>query len=318
MNKNEIVKVVNRTAHKVLFKAKKYSPEILTGVGILGGIGSAVLACKATTKIDEVLDPAKDTIQKIHDVQDGIITVPEGSYTADDAKKDLAITYLKTGVAVVKLYAPSIILGGLSITSILAAHNIIHKRNAALAAAYTALDGTFKTYRNRVKERYGEEIEKEIRYGKTIDEIEVTELDEKGKEKTSKEQVASYAIGADDFNKVFDKHNADGSMNDNFTNDPYHNLAFLKAQQAYANYKLQADGYLLLNEVYKMLGMPETKAGMVVGWIYNEKNPVGDNYVDFGLYDGDECTAVDFKGLGLVAQPIPLDFNVDGDIYSRL
>jgi hypothetical protein len=57
---------------------------------------------------------------------------------------------------------------------------------------------------------------------------------------------------------------------------------------------------------------------MVAGWIYDENNPIGDNYVDFGLYDGNECTAVDFKGLGLVAQPIPLDFNVDGNIYDRM
>jgi hypothetical protein len=319
MNKNEIMKTVNRVAHKALFKVKKYSPEILMTTGIIGGVASAVLACKATIKLDEVLEPAKNTIDQIHGVKDGTITIaPDAEYTEEDARKDLMITYVQAGVGVVKLYAPSIILGALSITSILAAHNIIRKRNVALTAAYAALDETFKTYRGRVKDRYGEEIEKQIRYGTTVDEIEVTETDEKGKTKTKKEKVESYDISANDYNRVFDQHNPDGSVNPNWTYDPYHNLNFLKAQQNYANHRLQADGYLLLNDVYDMLGFPQTKPGMVVGWIYDEKNPVGDNYIDFGLYDNGECTAVDFKGLGIQAKPIPLDFNVDGDIYSRM
>jgi hypothetical protein len=319
MKKEEIITSVNRFAHKSAFKIKKYSPEILLVTGIVTGAASMVLACKATLKVNEVLEPAKDTVDKIHGVVDGEIEIAaEAEYTKADARKDLALTYVQTGGQLLKLYGPSIILSGLSVTCILASYNIINKRNVALTAAYAALDGTFKTYRERVKDRYGEEVERQIRMGTTVDEIEVTELDAKGKEKTTKQKVESYDISSNDYAKVFDKYREDGTLNGNWTTDPYHNLSFLKAQEAWATYKLQADGYLLLNDVYESIGLEPTKAGMVVGWIYDEKNPVGDNYVDFGLYDGDECTAVDFKGLGLVAKPIPLDFNVDGNIYSRM
>lgn len=319
MKKDEIIKSVNRFAHKVVFKTKKHSPEILIGVGIVSGVASTIMACRSTTKINDILDPAQDTINKIHGVQNGEIAIADDAeYTVEDARKDLVITYVQTGVKLAGLYAPTIILGTISVTSILAAYGIIRKRTAALTAAYAALDNTFKTYRNRVKERYGEEVERQIRYGTTVDEIEVTELDAKGKEKTTKQKVESYDISATDYAKVFDKYNENGEINPNWTPDPYHNLSFLKAQQSWATYKLQADGYLLLNDVYDALGFEPTKAGMVVGWIYDEKNPVGDNYVDFGLYDNGECTAVDFKGLGITAKPIPLDFNVDGDIYSRM
>jgi hypothetical protein len=287
--------------------------------GIVGGIASAVLACKATTKIDEVIEEEKMTLEKIHGVQDGTIKLKEGAvYTDEDARKEIVITYGKMAGKMLKLYGPSLILGTLSVTSILASNNIIRKRSAAISAAYAALDTTFNAYRDRVRERYGEEVENDIRFGKKVEEIATVEVDEKGKENTSIEQVVSYDVSPDDYNKLFQKYNDDGNINDNWTNDPYHNLAFLKAQEHMASDRLRANGYLLLNDVYESLGLPKTKAGMVVGWIYNEKNPVGDNYVDFGLYEDGECTAVDFKGLGLVAQPIPLDFNVDGNIYDRM
>ena len=88
-----------------------------------------------------------------------------------------------------------------------------------------------------------------------------------------------------------------------FERNGYCNLMFLKGQQELANLKLRTQRYLLLNEVYEMLGMKPTKAGAVVGWLYDEKNPTGDNYVDFGIQD-------------IVDQQILLDFNVDGYILD--
>ena len=83
-----------------------------------------------------------------------------------------------------------------------------------------------------------------------------------------------------------------------------------------ANQKLQTQGYLFLNDVYKMLGFKPTKAGHVVGWIYDEKHPIGDNYVDFGIYDiENEATRRFMNGL---EQNVILDFNVDGNIYDLL
>ena len=98
-----------------------------------------------------------------------------------------------------------------------------------------------------------------------------------------------------------------------WTNDATSNKFFLMHQQHYANEKLKARGYLFLNEVYEMLGIPRTKAGQVVGWIYDKDNPVGDNFVDFGLLD---TRNTDFIN-GYEASVL-LDFNPDGDILDRM
>lgn len=98
-----------------------------------------------------------------------------------------------------------------------------------------------------------------------------------------------------------------------WSKDPECNKFFLLRQQDYANEKLKQRGYLFLNEVYDMLGVPRTKAGQVVGWIFDPKNPVGDNYVDFGLFD--PCNENFINGY---EKSVLLDFNPDGNILDRM
>lgn len=95
--------------------------------------------------------------------------------------------------------------------------------------------------------------------------------------------------------------------------DPESNRYFLMMQQNYANEKLRNRGYLFLNEVYDMIGIPRTKAGQVVGWLYNERNPVGDNFVDFGIYEDRNAEFVNGY-----TDRVLLDFNVDGNILEAL
>ena len=59
LNMNNLVENATRTMHKVGFKLKKHSPEILVVTGVIGTVASAVMACKATTKLSEVMDNAK-------------------------------------------------------------------------------------------------------------------------------------------------------------------------------------------------------------------------------------------------------------------
>ena len=212
----------------------------------------------------------------------------------------------------VKLYAPAVILGTVSITAILAGHNILRKRNVALAAAYATVDKGFKEYRGRVIERFGEELDKELKYNiraKDVEEVKVNE--ETGKEEISKKTVNVADPNAySDYARFFD----DGCTG--WTKDPEYNLMFLKDQQRYANDRLQSKGSLFLNEVYDMLGIPRTKAGACVGWIYDEKNPVGDNFVDFGIYDMYNERKRDF--VNGYERTILLDFNVDGNILDLI
>ena len=234
-----------------------------------------------------------------------------GEYTKDDGKKDLAIVYVQTTVKFVKLYAPAVILGSLSIACLLTSHNILRKRNVALAAAYATIDRGFKEYRNRVIERFGEDVDHELKYNVTSKKFEEVVVDEKGKEKkvTKTVNIADPNLHSD-YARFFDEGSA------YWEKDAEYNLTFLRAQQQYANDKLRANGHLFLNEVYDMLDIKKTKAGQIVGWIYDDKNPIGDNYVDFGMYVTDREKTRDF--VNGYERVILLDFNVDGDILDRM
>lgn len=309
MNKQTLI----RTTNKIGLILKKNSPKILMGVGIAGSVVSTVLACKATLKVKDILDEKNETVEQIHNcVEDEIV-----DYNEEDKKKDLTILYAQTGVKLAKLYLPSIALGALSIASIISGYKILNKRNVALAAAYTVVDKGFKNYRKNVVERFGEEVDRELRHNIKAKQIEEKYIDKDGNEKTRKKKVYEIAEdkkpgeGISEYAKFFDEWNTD-----EHSKDPEYNLMFLRKQQDYANEVLKHQGYLFLNEVYDMLGIPRTQAGQVVGWIYDENNPTGDNYVDFGIYDLHDQQKRDFVN-GL-ERNILLDFNVDGVIYDKI
>lgn len=313
MKKDEIITKVNRTFGKVGFTLKKRSPEILAVTGTIGVVTSAVIACRATTKLSVILDKSKKEVELIKFAAENPDQLGEEvEYTKEDGKHDLRVSYANTAVKIVKLYAPSVILGTLSITAMLTSNNILRKRNIALAAAYTAVDKGFKEYRSRVVDRFGEEMDRELRYNLKSKEIEETVVDEKtGKEKTVKKTVnvidpTQYSVYA----RFYD----DGC--NGWTKNPEDNLYFLKCQENYANDLLKTRGHLFLNEVYDMLGIPRTQAGQMVGWIYDEKNPVGDNFVDFGILDLYDERKRDF--VNGHERVILLDFNVDGEIFKML
>lgn len=296
-----------KTYKKVELKAIKHSPEILAGVGVVGVVGSLVMACKATTKLSDVLEESKEQLDKIKEV--AADPAYEEKYSQDDAKKDTTITYVQTAMKVTKLYAPSVILCASSLGCLLASNNILKKRNAALSAAYMTVDKSFKEYRKRVADRFGEEVEKEIRYNIKAEEI--TKVDEDGNEVTETVKVMN---GTDDPNSYSDYARFFDESCAAWQNDAEYNLTFLKAQQQYANDLLKARGRLFLNEVYRMLGIDETKAGQVVGWVYNPDNPTGDNFVDFGIYNMQRERVRAF--VNGYEPNILLDFNVDGVIWN--
>jgi hypothetical protein len=310
MSKFDFINNITRTFHKANFQLKVHSPEILLAAGIVGTVASAVMACKATTKVNDILEKKKAEVEKVHQVlEDENIT--EEQYSVEDSKKDLTIIYAKTGLDFVKLYAPSVILGALSITSILAGHNILRQRNVALAAAYTAIDTGFKEYRNRVVERFGQELDKELRYNIKAEEVDEIVVNEDGTQ-----QVVKRTVNVADPNVYSDYARFFDCGNIGWTNDPTYNLMFVKNQQNYANDLLHSRGYLFLNEVYDMFGIPRTKAGQIVGWIYDEKNPTGDNFVDFGIFNTNNPRTRDF--VNGFEKSVLMDFNVDGPILDRI
>jgi len=312
MKREDMFKKVSGAVNKAGYKLKKHSPEILVVAGVIGTVASAVMACRATTKIGEILDEYNETLDAIHKYSENPETIPENmDYSPDDVKKDLAVTYVQTGLKIAKLYAPSIVLGGLSISAMLVSNNILRKRNVALAAAYATVDKGFKEYRERVVERFGEAVDHELRYNIKAKEIEETVVDGKGKEKTVKKKVNVADINEySDYARWFD------SSNPNWEETPDYNLMFLKAQQKYANDKLVAEGRLFLNDVYDALGIPRTKAGQIVGWVYDPSNPDIDSLVDFGIFDCYKENARNF--VNGVEPAILLDFNCDGNVWDSM
>lgn len=303
-NKTEIMKSVNGVTSKAVMKLKKHSPEILVVAGIAGTVVSAVLACKATTKVAEILDETKGTLDTIHDgMETGAINGQE--YTTEDGKKDTVVVYAQTGMKLAKLYGPAIILGTLSIASILASNNILRKRNVALGAAYAAIDKSFKEYRGRVIERFGEQVDTELKYGIKAKKFEEIEVDpETGKEKKVKKtvMVADPNLQSD-YAVYFD------SKSRNYETNPDYNRMFLKAQQAFANDKLQTRGHLFLNEVLDDLDLPRTPAGQIVGW--TKDGP--DGYVNFRIVEVERETED-----GRHEPTLLLDFNVEGNIWEKM
>lgn len=313
MNKMNILSKVNGSINRIGFKAKKHSPEILVVAGIAGIITSTVMACRATTKIEKILDTTKEKVDMIHDAVEKQVVNGE-EYTKKDAGKDLAKVYVKTGVEFVKVYGPSITLGTLSVLSILKGHGILRKRYMSVAAAYTAVDKSFKEYRNRVVERFGEGLDRELRYNIKAETVEETVVDEEtGKKKKVKNTVeyvdgnlSDYSPYARFFDETSEEYEED---------DPEYNLMFLLKIQKWANDLLRSKKIVFLNEVYRMLGLPETKAGQIVGWRWDPDKTDIDNYIDFGIFKTYRPNRRFVNGLESV---LLMDFNVDGNVWETM
>jgi hypothetical protein len=290
---------------KISMKVRKKSPTIFIVAGAAGVVGTIVLASSATLKASKVVSDSKADIDKIHKASESGVTEADETYTPEDLKKDLTIVYAQTGVKLAKLYLPTIILGGLSLSSIIASNSILSKRNAALGAAYAVIDKSYKEYRNRVIERFGQDVDAEMKYGVVHTKFDDTEIDlETGKKKKVKRSVL---VGdpniQSDYAVYFD------SKSRNYETNQDYNMMFLRAQQAYANDLLTARGHIFLNEVLDNLDLPRTQAGQIVGW--TKDGP--DGYVNFRILevarkreDGDYESA------------ILLDFNVEGNIWDKM
>ena len=304
--KQEIINKATRLLSSTQYQIKKHSPEILMVAGIAGTIVGTVLACKATTKVSEIIEEKNKNVEDVHTC----LEEKPNEYTEEDSKKDLTIIYAQTGVKLFKLYAPAIGVMALSFASIIAGHKVLKKRNIAIAAAYAAIDKGFKQYRKNVIEKFGEDIDQQMRFGLKSKEIKKKDKDGKTVKETEYyiDPDANPLDNISEYARFFD------AASSNFAKDPEYNMMFLRRQQDYANEMLKSRGHLFLNEVYDLLDIPRSKAGQVVGWVYDKNgNTKGDNYVDFGLYRNDQGTRRFVNGL---EYNILLDFNVDGVIYD--
>ncbi len=274
---------ITRTISRNILVFKKQSPHIFFAAGVIGSITSTVMACRATLKLEAALDEIRQDLDNVNDIK-------EGTHHAYD--KDIAYIYVKGGIQIAKLYGPAVIVGAASITALTGSHVQMTRRNAALMAAYAAVQRAYEDYRDRVRERLGDEEELEIYHAAKKNKLD-------GKEITvaDPDKWGAYAKFFDEYNK-------------NWKKDPELNRLFVQCIQNYCNQRLKGHGHVFLNEVYEWLGFDHTSAGAVVGWVIND---VGDNFVDFGVYEAHNALFVTGSEASVL-----LDFNVDGVIYDKI
>lgn len=327
MNFKSIGKIVKNSAKYAGAFISKNSPTILTIIGATGIVTAAVIACKSTVKKNDILEPINDEI-----VNEKELYESDNEHSEEEAKlyrKTIFDLYLKKGKEIVKLYAPSVIIGVASIGCFCASNHILNKRYSACIAACTTTERLFSDYRKRVVEDLGKEADKKYRYGiKTVEE-EVPVLDKKGNPKLDKDGNPKTEKKT---TKYVDRNKIDydfSALFDEITTkqwDPNYeyNLYYLRNMQQHANELLKSRGYLFLNEIKQLLGLKIDEAGQDVGWIYIKDNPNGDNYVDFGL---DEVVVIN-QITGYTSTPaehmspennaVLLTFNCDGYIKDKI
>lgn len=301
MNALAVKSIATRTLGSASLFLKANGPHIMVGVGTVGTVISAVLACKATLKLEEIKAETKEAYDQLEDGRKryDLETYPEESY-----KQDVIVVSVQGAIKIVKLYLPSALLMAASLGLIIGGHYVLAKRTAAAVAAYKTLDAAFRRYKDMIQEELGEESEKEIELKalkKAIKEV-----------NDSEEGEHEYIYGAcpSPYGRWFDKNCS------SWRGDPVLNRFYLTAQQNYMNELLHGKGHLVLNTVYDALGYEETDYGAIVGWL--SKGDGADGFVDFGfLLNNDDDWEKWIADNGRDA-PILLDFNVDGVIYNYI
>ena len=299
MNIKALRNVVTSKVGRQVLTVQKHSPRLLFAAGIVGIGATVFFACKATLKVEDLLEDhahAKEMIDRATEDE-------RVEYTEENRRKDIILLHMRTSGKVFKLYAPAIVLGVLTVAALTGSHNTLNRRNVALTAAYAALEKGFREYRDRLINEYGEDKDREFRYGARTQEI-IEETD-KGPKTTLVKRVD--VNGASVYARFFDE------VSPNWTRTPEYNFLFVRCQQNYANDLLRSRGHVFLNEVYDMLGLERSKEGAVVGWVLDGN---GDGFIDFGVFSGSEWMGQLFVNGN--ERSVLLDFNVDGVIYDKI
>jgi hypothetical protein len=286
---------VSRSIARKILITQKNSPRLMFAAGIVGvGVGT-IMACRATLKLESAVDEITHDIKSVKSLRGS-----KGGYPVEESGRDLAYVYLKGATKLTKLYAPSVIVYGVSISALTGAHVTLTRRNASLTAAYALVSKSFSEYRDRVRGELGDDRELDIYHAASL--VELPSNDPKSKKGelvkvSDPNKFSPYARFFDEYSR-------------NWVKNPELNRLWVQSQQNYLNQLLQVRGHVLLNEAYDALGVDRSSAGCVVGWL---RDGDGDHYIDFGMFEARNANFINgFE------RSILLDFNVDGVIYDKI
>lgn len=244
--------LVNRTK---LF-CKRNASTILTTVGGVGVVSTAVLAVKATPK--------------------ALVSLANA-----EAEKGEDLTKLEVARAAGPAYIPAVLTGAATIACIFGANALNKRQQASLMSAYALLDNSYKEYKKKLIELYGEEADTNIRNAVAKDHYEDSDVDK----------------DADDGTQLF---------YDEYSNRYFRatNETILSAEYA-LNKTLVEDCYATLNKLYELFGLPKTEYGEHVGWSSAQMfDMYWSSWIDFWhenmeLEDGTKCYRI------LFTEPVP-------------
>ena len=282
---------------------KPHLPEIMVGVGTISVVGGAFLACKATLTVDAVFEEHTKQLEHINDLASKL---PVEKYDSKAMRRDKTSVYAATAGALTKKYAPAIglFVGGFGL--IFGGFGMIRTWHTAACAAFAAMDEKFATYRGRVVQELGSEVDKKLLNGERIvEKVETTITDDDGNEKTvEKEGVIEVNPTLDDFTRVFDYRSS------KWENSPLLDENFLYNQQKVWTLDLQSGrrNYLYIEKLCDALGLPEDERRKIDNWYgYTRKTGVAVDFriEPFIIWDDDE------KQFPLVTV-LPVEYNENG------
>lgn len=304
---------IKRAFKSVELSLKKAVPDIMLVLGIGLSAAAAFEFCKHTPEAEPVVD---EFLTKVDEFNEACQTKePMGRSYA----REIAVEATKNvSVGLTKAYWKPVLMWTTSTGLIIGSHTILKSRNVALAALATGLGTELRTLHSRIIERYGEQVDYELKHGIIKKEIEETHIDEaSGSEVVENKQIQCIDYNGTGGLSIYARFFDDSCRP--YRKDPEYNLEYLKRMEAECNRILREEGVLFLNEVYDKLDMKKTRAGQKVGWRYYkhaEDNLYGDNYVSFGIHNVHRAANRDFvNGYESV---ILLDFNVDGEVIDAL
>ena len=246
---------MDKLLHRAELFCRRNASTILTCIGGAGVVATSVMAVRATPKALRLLEEAKQ-------------------------EKGEELTKLESVRAAGPVYIPSILVGASTIACIFGANMLNQHKQAALMSAYALLDSSYKDYKNKVEELYGEGANEEVRTEIAKDKYEDVDISIEGDKQLFYDEFSG---------RYFESTMAD----------------VLRAEYG-INKQIAEWGSAYLNDFYEMLDIPTMDYGDHLGWsacgLYEM---YWNQWLDFGhdkfvLDDGLECVILTF-----FQEPIP-------------
>lgn len=206
---------MNKLVHQSKLFLSKNAPTILTCIGGVGVIVTSVMAVKATPKALTLLEKAEE-------------------------EKGDKLTKLETIKVAGPQYIPAVIAGAATIACVFGSNILSKRQQATLMSAYALLDSSYRDYKNKVDELYGEEAGEKVR------------------EEIAKDKYTGDGIMHDDKKELFF---------DFYSGRYFESTKDMVLLAAYeTNRAMVVNGAVGLNEYYQFLGIEEKPEYDLVGW----------------------------------------------------